>query len=180
MANVEPNPQKRPLKVSEICRLTDTQPYVLRFWESEFPQLSPERGRGGQAVYCREDVDLILRIKQLLYEEEYTIDAARLQLDEERNGAGRATAGAELQASSAHEVPPGGAEEASDSDVVARPRYEDALEEIAVLRLRVQEAEARRRKAEIQAQRAEEIADRQRQRSLGALARLEKLLESLG
>ena len=77
-------PEKATYKTSEVCRYTDTQPYVLRFWESEFPQLAPERGRGGQSVYSRADIDLILRIKELLYEEECTLDGARRRLAEDQ------------------------------------------------------------------------------------------------
>jgi DNA-binding transcriptional MerR regulator len=75
-------PDKLFYKASEICQLTDTQPYVLRFWESEFPQLAAEKNRSGQRVYRRQDIDLILRIKKLLYEEEYTIAGARKVLED--------------------------------------------------------------------------------------------------
>jgi len=76
-----PVPDKLFYKVSEVCQITDTQPYVLRFWESEFPQLAAEKNRSGQRVYRREDIDLIFRIKRLLYEEEYTIAGARKAID---------------------------------------------------------------------------------------------------
>ena len=75
-------PDKLFYKAAEICQLTDTQPYVLRFWESEFPQLAAEKNRSGQRVYRREDIDLIFRIKKLLYEEEYTIAGARKVLED--------------------------------------------------------------------------------------------------
>ena len=75
-------PDKLFYKASEVCQLTDTQPYVLRFWESEFPQLAAEKNRSGQRVYRRQDIDLILRIKKLLYEEEYTIAGARKILED--------------------------------------------------------------------------------------------------
>lgn len=74
-------PDKLYYKATEVCQITDTQPYVLRFWESEFPQLSSEKNRNGQRVYRREDIDLIFRIKKLLYEEEYTIASARKAID---------------------------------------------------------------------------------------------------
>jgi DNA-binding transcriptional MerR regulator len=76
-------PNKLFYKIGEVCELTDTQPYVLRFWESEFPQLAPRKNRSGQRVYQRKDIDTVLRIKRLLYEEEYTIAGARKKLDEE-------------------------------------------------------------------------------------------------
>ena len=75
-------PDKLFYKASEVCQLTDTQPYVLRFWESEFPQLAGEKNRSGQRVYRRQDIDLILKIKKLLYEEEYTIAGARKVLED--------------------------------------------------------------------------------------------------
>ena len=75
-------PDKLFYKASEVCQLTDTQPYVLRFWESEFPQLAAEKNRSGQRVYRRQDIELIFRIKKLLYEEEYTIAGARKVLEE--------------------------------------------------------------------------------------------------
>ena len=75
-------PDKLFYKASEVCQLTDTQPYVLRFWESEFPQLAAEKNRSGQRVYRRQDIDLILKIKKLLYEEEYTIAGARKVLED--------------------------------------------------------------------------------------------------
>lgn len=76
-------PDKLFYKVGEVCQITDTQPYVLRFWESEFPQLAPEKNRSGQRVYRKADIDLIFRIKKLLYDEEFTIAGARKRIAEE-------------------------------------------------------------------------------------------------
>ena len=76
-------PNKLFYKIGEVCEITDTQPYVLRFWESEFPQLAPRKNRSGQRVYQRKDIDTVLAIKRLLYEEEYTIAGARRKLDDE-------------------------------------------------------------------------------------------------
>jgi DNA-binding transcriptional MerR regulator len=67
-------------KIGEVCALTDTQPYVLRFWESEFPQLAPRKGRTGQRLYRERDIELVREIKKLLYEEGYTIAGARKKL----------------------------------------------------------------------------------------------------
>jgi len=77
-------PEKLFYKAAEVCQITDTQPYVLRFWESEFPQLASEKNRSGQRVYRREDIDLVFRIKKLLYQEEYTIAGARKAIDDDR------------------------------------------------------------------------------------------------
>jgi len=79
-------PHKLFYKIGEVCQYTDTQPYVLRFWETEFPNLAPEKNRSGQRVYRQEDIALIFRIKKLLYEEEYTIAGARKRLEQERLG----------------------------------------------------------------------------------------------
>ena len=70
-------------KIGEVCEVTGTQPYVLRFWESEFPTLAPQKNRSGQRVYRKRDIDLIHRIKTLLYEQEYTIAGARKVLEGE-------------------------------------------------------------------------------------------------
>src|SRR5213594_2449236 len=70
-------------KIGEVCEITGTQPYVLRFWESEFPMLAPKKNRSGQRVYRKRDIELIHRIKTLLYEEEYTIAGARKILEGE-------------------------------------------------------------------------------------------------
>src|SRR5947209_4194102 len=67
-------------EVSELCRLPA---YVLRFWESEFPQLKPVKSSTGQRMYRRRDVESVLRIKQLLYEQGFTISGARQQLRSE-------------------------------------------------------------------------------------------------
>ena len=64
-------------EVSELCRLPA---YVLRFWETEFPQLKPVKSGTGQRMYRRKDVEAVLRIKKLLYEEGFTIAGARQQL----------------------------------------------------------------------------------------------------
>jgi DNA-binding transcriptional MerR regulator len=73
-------PRKLFYKIGEVCQLTDTQPYVLRFWESEFPQLAPKKSRSGQRLYRRKDIDLVIEIKRLLYQEGFTIAGARKKL----------------------------------------------------------------------------------------------------
>lgn len=66
--------------ISEVSRLTGIKPYVLRYWESEFSVLSPEKSETGQRRYRKKDIELILKIKDLLYKEGYTIAGARRQL----------------------------------------------------------------------------------------------------
>ncbi len=73
-------PDKLFYKIGEVCKITETQPYVLRFWESEFSQLAPKKNRAGQRVYRKDEIDLIFKIKELLYDEEYTIAGARKKL----------------------------------------------------------------------------------------------------
>jgi DNA-binding transcriptional MerR regulator len=85
------NPQQTPNKlfyrIGEVSRLSGLEPYVLRYWESEFPQLKPEKGKSGQRLYNRKDLEAVLRIKQLLYKEGFTIAGARKKLNSkgERN-----------------------------------------------------------------------------------------------
>lgn len=66
--------------ISEVARITSLQPYVLRFWEKEFPMLRPKKNKGGNRHYQKRDIELINQIKQLLYEENYTIAGARKKL----------------------------------------------------------------------------------------------------
>ena len=73
-------PNKLFYRIGEVSRLTGLEPYVLRYWETEFPQLKPEKGRSGQRVYKKEDIDRIIHIKQMLYTEGYTIAGARKKL----------------------------------------------------------------------------------------------------
>ena len=72
-------------KIGEVCKLADLQPYVLRYWETEFPQLAPGKSGGGQRLYNRREVDIILRIKELLYREGFTIAGAKKKLEQEMN-----------------------------------------------------------------------------------------------
>ena len=73
-------PPKLFFRIGEVARLCRLQAYVLRFWESEFPQLKPSKGSTGQRMYRRRDVSDVLKIRQLLYEEGFTIAGARQQL----------------------------------------------------------------------------------------------------
>jgi len=70
-------PDKLYFRIGEVSRLCDIPAYVLRFWESEFPQLKPHKGGTGQRLYRRRDVETVLHIKNLLYDEGYTIPGAR-------------------------------------------------------------------------------------------------------
>jgi len=68
--------------ISEVAKLTDLEQYVLRYWESEFEQLKPQKNRAGNRVYTNKDIKLILFIKKLLREERYTIEGAKNVLQE--------------------------------------------------------------------------------------------------
>jgi DNA-binding transcriptional MerR regulator len=70
-------PDKLYFRIGDVAKLCDVPAYVLRFWESEFPQLKPHKGGTGQRLYRRRDVEMALRIKSLLYDEGYTIPGAR-------------------------------------------------------------------------------------------------------
>ena len=76
-------PDKLYFRIGEVARLCDVPAYVLRFWESEFPQLKPNKGGTGQRLFRRRDVEMALRIKCLLYDEGYTIPGARQLLKTE-------------------------------------------------------------------------------------------------
>src|SRR5271165_5975693 len=73
-------PDKLYFRIGEVATLCRLPAYVLRFWESEFPQLKPVKSGTGQRMYRRRDVESVLRIKQLLYEQGFTISGARQQL----------------------------------------------------------------------------------------------------
>lgn len=66
--------------ISEVAQMTDLEAYVLRFWEKEFPMLRPRKNRGGNRTYQVKDIEMVNRIKRLLYVENYTIEGARTRL----------------------------------------------------------------------------------------------------
>jgi len=76
-------PEKIYFKIGEVCDLVGVQAHVLRYWETEFPTLSPQKNKSGQRSYRRRDVEIALRIKQLLYNEMFTIAGARKKLQSE-------------------------------------------------------------------------------------------------
>jgi DNA-binding transcriptional MerR regulator len=125
-------PNKLFFKIGEVCEITDTQPYVLRYWESEFPALAPAKNTSGQRIYRRRDIETVLRIKQLLYEEGFTIAGAKKRLEMEMAG----------RTPTPSSAPPGGnggdgaaASGASGSDATKKALHEirDQLREILTL-----------------------------------------------
>lgn len=79
-------PEKLFFKIGEVCELAGVQAHVLRYWESEFPMLAPQKNRAGQRVYRKRDVEMALRIKELLYEDQYTIAGAKKRLANDLRG----------------------------------------------------------------------------------------------
>jgi len=123
-------PNKLFFKIGEVCEITDTQPYVLRYWESEFPALAPAKNTSGQRIYRRRDIETVLRIKQLLYEEGFTIAGAKKRLEMEMAG----------RTPTPSSAPPGGnggdgAAAGSGSDATKKALHEirDQLREILTL-----------------------------------------------
>lgn len=86
MDNKEPSsiPEKLYYKIGEVSEITGIEPYVLRYWESEFKIVSPSRTSSKQRLYRKKDLELILEIKKLLYEEKFTIAGAKKRLQKTR------------------------------------------------------------------------------------------------
>lgn len=80
------DPVQEFFSIGEVCELTGLKPHVLRYWESQFRFLNPAKNRSGNRVYQRREIDLILLVKHLLYDEKYTIEGARQKVDEHRKG----------------------------------------------------------------------------------------------
>jgi DNA-binding transcriptional MerR regulator len=81
-------PAEKRFKIGEVCRMAGVQPYVLRYWETEFPPLAPGKTGGGQRLYTQGEIDVILRIKELLYDEGFTIAGAKKKLEAEIDDSG--------------------------------------------------------------------------------------------
>jgi len=85
-------PDRLYFRIGEVSDLVGIEPYVLRFWETEFPSLSPKKSRTGHRLYRRKDVELLFEIRHLLYEKRFTIEGARQFLQSEAK-TGRRAAG---------------------------------------------------------------------------------------
>ena len=90
-------PDRLYFRIGEVSAITGVPPYVLRYWESEFPALQPRKSGGGQRLYRKRDVVMLLEIKKLLYQERYTVAGARRRLTEREDRARRAEIRAALQ-----------------------------------------------------------------------------------
>jgi DNA-binding transcriptional MerR regulator len=80
-------PDKLYFRIGEVAQIAAVEPYVLRFWETEFPTLAPKKTGSGHRLYRRKDVEMILELKRLLYEKRFTIEGARLWLEQNRKKA---------------------------------------------------------------------------------------------
>lgn len=98
--------EKNLYRIGEVSRITDTKPFVLRYWETEFPTLQPVKSPKGHRLYRRKDVDTVLLIKRLLYDEGFTIAGARRHLRDIGEGPseGAAAGSSELQPAPARET----------------------------------------------------------------------------
>jgi len=83
---IEVSEDTRLYRIGEVSRIADLKPFVLRYWETEFPMLEPVKSSSGHRLYRQEDVDLVLKIKRLLYDEGFTIAGARRHLRDLENG----------------------------------------------------------------------------------------------
>jgi DNA-binding transcriptional MerR regulator len=119
-------------KIGEACKELDIQPYVLRYWETEFPALSPSKSKSGQRVYSGEDLELIRRIKELLYEEGYTIAGAKKKLESESPNRPRAVPDVAEEEDDVPEEDDSSAEEESGADEKAAGEEESANAEKVV------------------------------------------------
>src|SRR5215472_7141580 len=96
------SPAKSLFRIGEVSRLTATKPFVLRYWETEFPMLQPVKSPKGQRLYRRQDIETVLKIKRLLYDEGFTIAGARRHLREQGSNGGDTLA----EPGPEHELPP--------------------------------------------------------------------------
>ena len=74
---IKPKVKKLYYSIGEVSNLTKLKPYVLRYWETEFTQLNPPKNRAGNRTYRQKDIEIVLKIKSLLYDKKFTIDGAR-------------------------------------------------------------------------------------------------------
>jgi len=147
-------PDKAYFRIGEVAEIVGVKPYVVRYWETEFKQLRPDKSRTNQRVYSRADVQLLLTIKTLLYTDGFTIDGARKQL--QLSGRGRSQGGPMLPFPEAGEGDPAAA---GDQDVQPPPvpepvlattqmksflsELDDSKSELSRLRRKADDAEAR-------------------------------------
>ena len=91
-------PDKLYFRIGEVAQLAGVEPYVLRFWETEFPQLAPKKSGSGHRLYRRKEVEMVLEVKRLLYEKRFTIEGARLHFEQSKKKGAAAKAAAAASA----------------------------------------------------------------------------------
>ena len=116
---------ERVYRIGEVAEMVAVEPYVLRYWETEFPTLRPAKSPHGQRLYRDSDVDAVLAIKRLLYEEGFTIAGARKQLQEQRTVAGPSP------------PPPASAEQTDEQETKARETLRAVRDELRALLTRL-------------------------------------------
>ena len=124
-------------RIGQACKELDIQPYVLRYWETEFVALAPDKSKSGQRVYSAEDLAIIRRIKELLYDEGFTIAGAKKKLEAELDSDGEPKAAAPAPAAAGESEPD------ADDDAKApssAPLDTASTEQIETLRQGVQKA----------------------------------------
>jgi DNA-binding transcriptional MerR regulator len=97
--------EERLYRIGEVSRLTELKPFVLRYWETEFPMLEPVKSPSGHRMYRQQDVDMVFKIKRLLYDEGFTIAGARRHLREQNGASSNLAAGGNAAAEAPH-LPP--------------------------------------------------------------------------
>ena len=120
-------PDRLYFKIGDVARLCGVEPYVLRFWETQFPQLKPNKSGTGQRLYRRREVEMAVEIKRLVHGEGYTLSGARQALGQAKRGEPQAATVAPVQASGAKVAKKGD----KVADVICRARVE--LREIALM-----------------------------------------------
>jgi len=101
MPEQQPEKSEGYYQIGDVSRLANVKPFVLRYWEEEFPMLQPFKSPSGRRLYRREDVDLVLKIRRLLYDEGFTIAGARRFLQDAENGSAAPDANGEAPMPSA-------------------------------------------------------------------------------
>jgi DNA-binding transcriptional MerR regulator len=113
-------PDRLYFKIGDVARILKVEPYVLRFWESQFPQLKPNKSGTGQRLYRKRDVEIAVEIKRLVYGEGYTLSGARQALGQSRRAEGPAAAAPEPSRTAA----PAKKRDGKVAEVIGRARTE--------------------------------------------------------
>jgi DNA-binding transcriptional MerR regulator len=124
-------PDRLYFKIGDVARILKVEPYVLRFWESQFPQLKPNKSGTGQRLYRKRDVEVAVEIKRLVYGEGYTLSGARQALGQARRAEPQAAVAAPAPVQPQAPSATAGKKRDKVAEVVVRARSE--LREIAVM-----------------------------------------------